>query len=305
MKSWCIIILVLCLPVISGCSASRLAANQMTLNVVRAMPAYDRETDLELAEHAAAANLKFLEGLLEITPDNSDLLVATARSFSRYAYGFIEGEIQIADEESDFEEKKRLTARALDFYSRAKRYGLRSLGQNRKAFAVPAELDDSQFALELEYLRKEDVPALFWTTFAWGNMIRLDQNNPDRLVELPKVKSMMDRILELDEMYFYGGAHLLLSTFYSNLPALFGGNLAEARAHLERAIEISDGKYLLARFLLATGYSVPAQDRNLYEQTLKEIISAPPDLLPEQGLDNQIAKQRAARLIRRIDKLFP
>ena len=49
----------------SGCSMTRMAANQTTSILVRAMPAYDRETHLEFAEQAIAGNLKLLEGLLE------------------------------------------------------------------------------------------------------------------------------------------------------------------------------------------------------------------------------------------------
>ncbi len=56
-----------------GCSMTKMAANQTTAIIIKAAPAFDRESDLELAEQAILSNLKMLEGLLEITPDNPDL----------------------------------------------------------------------------------------------------------------------------------------------------------------------------------------------------------------------------------------
>jgi hypothetical protein len=50
---------------------TKMAANQTTSILVQALPAYERETNVEFAEQAIASNLKLLEALLEVTPDNS------------------------------------------------------------------------------------------------------------------------------------------------------------------------------------------------------------------------------------------
>ena len=60
----------------------------------------------------------------------------------------------------------------------------------------------------------------------------------------------------------------------------------------------------MVQYLLAKGYCVQVQDRELFESTLREIIDAPPDLYPEQRMANEIAKRRARRLLGRIDDLF-
>lgn len=297
------IIYLFCLMIV-GCSMTKMTANQTTAILVKAAATYDRESDLELAEQASLSNLKMLEGILEVTPDNSDLLLLASSSFSRYAFGFIEDRIEIADEQYDFEERDRLTKRAVDFYERGKAYGLRLLAQSRKEFPEAIEQDLKQFSKELGHLEKKHVPALFWTAYAWSSMINLQQHKPALLIELPRVELMMQRVLELDESFFFGGAHLFYGVYYGGRPKMLGGDLKKTKEHLERAVEISGGKYLMAKFFLAIYYAVPAQDKELFERVLQEILLASPDLFLEQRLANELAKRRAKRWLNRTDDLF-
>ena len=293
----------LCLTATS-CDRTRMMADQTTAILVRAAATYEKESDLEVAEQAILGNLKMLEGFLEVTPENADLLLLTSSSFARYAFGFIEERAEIAEEKYDIEERDKLIRRAVDFYERAQVYGLRAIAQSRSKFPEIVEQDLEEFSVELKSMEKEHVPALFWTAYAWGSMINLQQDNPARLAELPKVQLMMQRVLELDENFFFGGAHLFYGVYYGSLPEMLGGDLSKAKQHLEKAIAVSDGRYLMAKFLMARYYAVPAQDRDLFGRTLREIISAPSDLLPEQRLANELAKRRAERLLGREDKLF-
>jgi tetratricopeptide (TPR) repeat protein len=288
----------------TGCDVTKMAANQTTEIFVKAAPTYDREADLELAEQAGLSNLKMLEGLLEVTPNNADLLLLTSSSFARYAFGFIEERIEIADERYDLEEKDRLVRRAVDFYERAKVYGLRLIAQSRREFREVSKQNLEQFSAELKHFEKKHVPALFWTAYAWGSLINLQQGEPARLVELPMVELIMRRVLELDESFFFGGAHLFYGAYYGGRTEMLGGDPSKAKQHLERAIEISNSKYLMAKLLLAKYYAVPVQDRELFEHTLQEILSAPPDLFPEQRLANQLAKRRAKRWLEHADEFF-
>ncbi len=295
----CVISVFISCLMATSCSMSRIAANQTATILVKAADTYDRESDLELAEQAIPGNLKMLEGLLEVTPDNADLLLLASRSFSSYAFGFIEERIEIASEQYDLAEKDRQVRRAVDFYERGRTYGLRLLSQSRKKFPEVIEQDLDLFSAELNRLKKKHVPALFWTAYAWGSIINLQQDRPARLAELPRVERMMKRVLELDESYFFGGAHLFYGAYYSGR-----GDPMKAKEHLERAVEISNGRYLMAKFLLAKYYAVSVQDRKLFEHTLRETLTAQPDLFPEQRLANELAKRRAERWLERVNEIF-
>ncbi|MGD8538738.1 MAG: TRAP transporter TatT component family protein [Candidatus Aminicenantes bacterium] len=296
-------VILICLLTVN-CSMTRLAADQTTKVLLKAAPTYDRESDLELAERSSLSNMKMLEGLLEVTPDNEDLLLLASSSFTRYTFGFVEEQIEIADERYDFEEKKKYVKRAVNFYERGKNYALRAMEKHRKGFSQLIKGDLERFSLELGQLQKKHVPALFWVAYAWGSIINLQQSEPARLAELTRVELMMDRLLELDERFFFGGAHLFYGIFYGGRPEMLGGDAEKARGHFKRAIEITQGKFLMAPFMLAKCYAFQTQKKELFEKTLQEIIDAPDDLFPDQRLANEIAKRRARRLLARVDDLF-
>ena len=83
-RSRCVVV-ALVTVLVSGCSTDRLATRHAVRLAVSALPAYDRETDLEFAAQGMAGQLQFLEGLLESAPDDPALLLAAARSFARSA----------------------------------------------------------------------------------------------------------------------------------------------------------------------------------------------------------------------------
>jgi hypothetical protein len=290
--------------IIIGCSMTKMTANQTVAILVESMPAYDRETNLEFAEQSITGNLKMIEGLLEVTPDNPDLLTLASSSFSRYAFGFIEEKIDLADSRYDLDDVDRRVAQAADFYGRAKSYGLRLIELSHKNFSEVLELDLDALAAEMANFDEKDVPGLFWTAYAWGSLINLKQDEPEHLINLPKVDLMMRRVLELDESFFFGGPHFFYGVYYGGRPETLGGDPEKAKVHFKRAIQITDGKYLMSRFLLAKYYAVAVQDRALFERTLTEIAGAPPDIFPEQGLANELAKRNSRRWLERVDELF-
>ncbi|TDI88121.1 MAG: hypothetical protein E2O77_12100, partial [Caldithrix sp.] len=91
--------------------------------------------------------------------------------------------------------KEKLVERAVDFYSRGKNYGMRLLSQSQKKFPELLEADLKDLSLALQQFRKKEVPALFWTAYAWGSLILLQQDSPARIAELPVVNMMMQRVL--------------------------------------------------------------------------------------------------------------
>jgi hypothetical protein len=290
--------------IVIGCSMTKMTANQTASIMVKSMPAYDRETNLEFAEQSMAGNLKMVEGLLEVTPDNRKLLELASSSYARYAFGFVEDKIDIADSRYDLEEREKLVDQAVDFYERARNYGVRLIAQSRKDFAAILEQNPEALSLELERLGEKDVPGLFWTAYAWGSLINLKQDEPRHLANLPKVDLMMRRVLELDENFFFAGPHFFYGVYYGGRPETLGGDPEKAKQHFQRAIRLTDGKYLMTKFLLAKYYAVPVQDRVLFEQTLTEVTMTPREMFPEQGLANELAKRNAYLWLDRANKLF-
>jgi hypothetical protein len=267
------------------------------------LPAYARETDVELATPALAANVKFIVALLETEPHNALLLLHAAQGFGTYAYAVVEGQMITAQHQATLDAAWH-ARRAEQFYRRGLEYGLRLLSQYHAAWQDTLSLDLPVLNAHLQQLPAEAAPALFWTAFCWGGVLNLSRDSLDTLVALPRFEAMLTRLLQLDEHYFYGAPHLLLAVHYASRTPALGGKPEEARQHFARAEALSQSRLLLAPLLEAQYYAVQIQDRDLFKARLQHILEAPETLFPEQALLNAVAKQRAALLLQRIDDLF-
>jgi len=271
----------------SGCIQSIALRSTGTI-VDYGLEAISEESDLQLAEQSIASDLKLLDGLLRGEPENKHLLLMAARGYGSYALGFAE---------DDSPERARM------FYLRARDYGLRVLTQ-RESFEKAWDKDLEAFQRALAEFSREDVPAVFWTANAWGNYIRLNLTDPGAIADIPKVESLLEFVLEKDETYFYGSAHLDMGTLFGSRPKILGGDPEGARKHFERCLEISKGRFLMANVYYAMTYAVQTQNKELFSTLLREVNEASLDILPEQRLANAIAKKKAEKLLTRISDLF-
>ena len=286
MKS--ILFLLAVLSFVSGCSVKRFAAETTVGVMGPAAQAFNEEGDLEFARAAMPANLKMMEGLLKSAPGDRDLLTLLARGYCSYAFAFIEESGKVPD-----------LARAKRMYQRGYRYGLEALPEGVRANAS-GDLESFSRAVE----NTDDVAPLFWSAYCLGSFVNISKDDVAAVAELSRVEVMMKRILALDETFYHGSAHLFYGAYYGGRPKMLGGNQDKAREHLERAIKLTEGKFLMAKLYLAQFVAVPSQDEVLFESTLKEVIDATEDVMPDERLANLIVKQRAQALLNRKKDLF-
>jgi len=275
---------------INGCASFK---QNMMVNTAKMMrgfgkKAVNRYPDVEQIRQAMPVMIVQSDMFLEMAPNDPELLLAAAELNGGYAM-FLR--------ETDKE-------RAVKYYKKARDYSLRILKQNA-AFNAALNKSEDEYVKALESFHKEDVPALFsllTSTFGWISTAQADK--PRALAELGKAEAIIERILVLDETYKYGGVHAINGTYNAARPAMFGGDQEKARYHFEQAFKISERKFLLWLVLYAKHYTVRIQDRELFVKTLEEVIAAPDNLLPEQNLANEIAKQQAKDLLEEADDLF-
>jgi tetratricopeptide (TPR) repeat protein len=246
-----------------------------------------KQSDVSIVRDGTPAYLMLIDGLIEEHPNNEKLLLAGTRAYSSYA--------------ALLSEEEREKARGL--YLKGKLYGIRALSK-RKEFKelLPKSLD--QFESCLKRLGKKDVPALFWTASCWGSWISLSTDSVQALAEVPKVLCMMQRVLELDEGFYYGGPHLFMAVYQASRPRAYGGDPEEAHSHFEKAFELGRGKFLMAYVFYAKYYARQTFNRELFMSILKKVLEAPADSIPELTLLNTIAKQQAKRLLERVNDYF-
>jgi hypothetical protein len=86
-------------------------------------------------------------------------------------------------------------------------------------------------------------------------------------------------------------------------PSALGGEPEKGRAAFERAIELSYGKDLNAKFEYARGYARLLYKRELHDKLLNEVMAADPNV-PGYTLTNVLAQRDAAELLASANDYF-
>ncbi len=282
-----------CLPMLmfalSGCAfRSHVAVWASKPLIYNAIDAIMSETDISIAKTAMESNLKLLEGVIRMNPDDSDLLVQAARGYTGYAMMFLE------DEEPQ---------RATVIYDRAFQYGLRALSLHYEILNDET-ISFKDFSNAVDRLKKKDIDAAYWTATAWASKINLSKSSAQSIVELPRALLLMEWVAEQDENYFYSAPLWFLGVYYSSTPPLFGGNSETGNKYFQQALDRDGEFFLYGKLMYAKSYAVQTFDRELYEETLKEIISSQTREPAELRLLNAVAKQKAEVLLQQVDEVF-
>ena len=281
--------LLLFLPILlGGCGLAKLASIQ-------------GEGDLAVVEATLEGNIGTLERMAKI--GNTNLIIKTARAYSSYA-GFIEDKMEEAEIADDYETAEEMRARAIDLYIRSEGYALKALAKSNKTFNEARTVDFDDFEKALQRLKKKDVEPLFWAAYAIARGISLQKDDPMQVIDLARVELMMRRVLELDETFYFGGAHLFYTVYYGDRAPAIGGDPEKAKEHIAHVDRINDGKFLMSKLYLARYYAYPKQDLKLYKQALQEILDAPSDIYPGEEAATSLAKSRAKRWLDQVDVLF-
>jgi hypothetical protein len=249
--------------------------------------ASSRQSDLRLVQEGMPAYLMLMDGMIEAWPDNGPLLLAAAQGYSSYASAFW------VDQDNEY---------AKLLYGKARRYALESL--ESRGLKKPADIPLDDFKERLRGMGKKDVPYLFWTAACWGSWIGLNIESMEALSEIPRVEEMMKRVLETDETFYYGGAHLFMGIWFSSRPKGFGGDLGRAQDHFLKALKFGEGKFLMAYVYYADYYARKAMDRGLFTSTLQKVLETPLDISPDLTLLNAVAKKKAEALLARAEEYF-
>ena len=290
---------VLCLI---SCGFKKLATKASTGIFYDSTSAIDSESDVDLARDSSLAFLKMLEGFYLQNPKDPQVLLLLTRSYAGYAYGFTENDI-LAAKGSDEAAYQKASERAKLFYTRARKYGLELLSLNKK-FAAAQEGSIDQFQAALKSFGPKDIEHLFWAGLAWGNYLNYNKDSVEAVAELPRIEALMGRVVELNGSYYYGGPHLFFGAFYGSRPKTLGGDPQKSKESFEKAIAVTDGKYLIALVAMAQFYAVQVQDVGLFQRTLNSVVAADAAALPEQRLSNELAKERAQILLRKQAQYF-
>ncbi len=306
-----LILFLLFLPVLAGCSTRQLAVREMAGILDTGMSAFENDDDLEMLAQAFPANIKLAAALLANDPDNADLKIMLARLYASYAFAFLEPLLEIDTFGLDGatlahfgdagQNPDRVRKRALAYYATGARYGLDALTLRFPDAPELLETPDGR-SVFFTRLAAKDAPAVFWWAFNLGARINLERSSVALLAKAHVVETAMRTVVALDPAYQNGGAHLFLLAYYGARPPMMGGNPQAAKDHYTALMRIAGEDFLLGEVYYGRYVLQPAQDRNEFTAVMNRVATAP--ATDRYRLYNAIAAARARIYLRAVDDLF-
>lgn len=293
---------------LTACSTRKMTVRAVSDVMADGVAAFEKDDDLDLVERALPANIKLLEALLESDPQNRQLLVLLARLYASYSFAFIDGRIEAAELTGmspetggwSIEETKKTAVR---FYRKGNQYALRAL-EIRHPEAGGQLADPSKAGSFIRGLDREEMPALFWYGFTLSADINYNRDSISAVGQGHLVEKAMQRVIEADRAYFYGGAHLVLLIYYGCRSPLMGGKPELAIQHYRRLEQMNGGSFLLADLYYARCVLYQEQDRPQFTAVLNRILQEQPATAERFRLYNRIAADRARVYLNAADRLF-
>ena len=261
------------LMLLSGCSSmtSRMADNLNT--------AILNQNDLETVRQGAPAYLIMIDSFIEGAPDDVDLLVAGSSLYSAYSGAFV----------SDPDRARRMSEKALD-------YAQHALCKERPNLCDLRTRPFQEFEASLPEIHDADLDVVYPWGVALAGWIQARKEDWNAIADIPRVKAVMQRIVEIDPSYDRGGAQLYLGVLNSLLPPAMGGKPEAAKKHFEQALKLSEGKNLMVKTLYAQYYARITFNQELHDRLLKEVLESPVNV-PGLTLINTLAQEQARQLL--------
>ena len=240
--------------------------------------------DIETVKEAIPAYLVLIDGFLVDGEGDPSLYLAASQLNGAFTALVEEERAQI------------LATKAFDYAQRGaclKRRGLCGLGQ----------LPFKSFETRVDGLSAQAIDPAYQLAVAWTGYIQANSGDMRAIGQLGRVKYLLERVLALDPRWAEGSAQLYMGGLETILPASMGGKPEKGRMHFERAIEYSDGRFLMAKVIYAEQYAKLVFDKELHDRLLTEVVNADPVAL-DLTLINRVAQRRAAVLLAESDEYF-
>jgi len=148
----------------------------------------------------------------------------------------------------------------------------------------------------------EAVPAMYWQATNLGKWAA-SKGFATKLKYKDTIAATMKHVKSLDENYFYAAPWRYFGAFEAATAGLAGGDLDKSKTNFEKSIEMAPN-YLGTKVLFATYYCTKAQNKELYEKLLNEVIASDPTADPAIEAENLREIEKAKQALAKIDDEF-
>ncbi len=145
-------------------------------------------------------------------------------------------------------------------------------------------------------------PAMYWYASNLGRWAK-QSGFSTLLREKDRIKKIMERVMALDENYFYAGPHRYFGAMYGLAPAFAGGNMDKSKEHFEKAIAIAP-TYLGTRVLFLEVWAQKEEDEEVWREQMDILDATAEDALENMTPENHFEKKKAADLKSKEEDIF-
>jgi hypothetical protein len=268
----------ICAAWLTGCSVLGIAAKLPS--------AISGHTDPDTVREAMPAYLTLADAMVLDDPNDEDTLLAAAKLYLAFGAIFVDGGERLT----------RLSQRALN-------YSARALCEEAEQTCGITSKPLDEIERIVMTLDEDDVERLHVFAGSWLLWISSKSDDWGAIAQIPKATRAVERVVELDDGFDGGSAHLYLGILHTLRPPALGGDTEKGRYHFEHAIELGEGKNLAAKVQYAQRYARLVFDRDLHDRLLREVLESP---VEAEGftLSNILAKKRAEELLASADDYF-
>jgi hypothetical protein len=261
--------LILALLTLSACGGLQKAAVTTTGALIYdASKEIETETNWEFFKQAVPANLKFMEGLHYVEPNNQDLLVSLVKGYTGYAYGVSE---TLALEEKLSDKGRRFHQQALAQYSRAIKYALAYLSEEGLSYKKLQRAVRSDGGLpnllenHLDSDDQRDRELVAFAAQAFAGYINLRRDEMSIIAQLPVAKAMFDWVCEAEPEINYGACDIFFAVYEAGRPKSLGGNPEKGEKLFMQALEKYPHNWLV-RLTYVQYVVLPQKNKESYKK---------------------------------------
>lgn len=235
---------------------------------VEASKGLEKEGDLDLFKSSTPANLKLLEGLLEVRPTDLNLLSSLAKGYGGYAFAVNETAFL-----KDFLQEKDDTENKLDSlrnYSKAIKYGLRYLEVKGLTFStlersLKEEGGITKLLSDNLSDSDRDLEVVLFTAQSLAGLINLQKTNMSLVARLGVAKGMFDWGCTLRPDFNFGMCDIFYGAYEAARPRMLGGNPEKGKEVFLSAMKKWPSNILVVVSYMQY-YLIPMAEEDEYKQ---------------------------------------
>ena len=268
------LLIILFLLLFSSCgTVSRLALRGSAALMYDASNSIYKEGKWENFKNGTIANLKFIEGLYSIEPENEKILLTLIKGYTGYAYGVSET-LYYSDLYSENDKTENLNM-TLYYYSQAIRYAEKLLSIKGIKFKhlkqlIGAGKDISKYIDSRLSLNQLNLELVFYSAQAVGGMLNLNKSDINLLTLIPVIKGMFDWVCVNKPDINYGACGIFYGSYYASRPKMLGGDPVKGKEIFNKTMKKNPNNYLI-KVGYIQNYIIPTLDESEYSKTKKKL----------------------------------